>query len=354
MSLFDGAILLLLAATVALLVWIALRLGRDRSNERMISSLELLKAELFSRQADSALSLRDSLDKANQALNQRLAEGTSSLDRRMAVLGEIEHRLGELATQAANIEKIGQNIQSLSDLLRPPKSRGGVGELLLENLLSQILPPALFELQHRFPDGARVDAAVKLGDVILPIDAKFPMEAFERLQKAPDDAQLQKAFSRSLKLHIDAIADKYIRPAAKTTTFAVMYIPAEAVYYQLVTQTDQEGYDYALSRRVIPSSPGHLYTLLASVATLQAELHLFGGGVAEATRRLMAQVGDVVDTSERLLKQHQRVEGSLRQLSGAFDKARREAESIRNQLEKMRQPFDATSTSPDPDAPPGS
>ncbi len=338
MDISTAVLIAIGVAILACLVWIAIRMRPNQSEQSFQAAVDLLKAELISQQADSLLTLRQSIDTANQIVNDRLAEGTSSLDRRMAVLAEIQNQLGELREQTGHIEAVGKNIQSLSDLLRPPKLRGAVGELFLENILGQILPPAAFKMQYRFDNGQRVDAIVRLSDRLLPIDAKFPLEDFERLQKEPDDATLQKQFSKSFRKHIDAIADKYIRPDEKTTDFAVMYVPAEAVYYQLISQANQEGFEYALSRRVIPSSPGHLYAFLASVATLQAELALAGGEAGESSRRVRAGLDQLYEMTEKLAKHHTRMESSLRTLSGGFNNARAELDSIRLQLEKLRSP----------------
>jgi DNA recombination protein RmuC len=326
-------------AIMACLIWIGLRLQANQTDQSLPAAVELLKAELISQQAESLLTLRQSIDTANKIVNDRLAEGTSSLDRRMAVLADIQTQLGELREQTDHIEAVGKNIQSLSDLLRPPKLRGGIGELFLENILGEILPKSAFEMQYRFGAGQRVDAIVKLSDRLLPIDAKFPLEDYERLQKEPDDPTLQKRFSQSFRKHIDAIADRYIRPDEKTTDFAVMYVPAEAVYYQLISQSNQDGFQYALSRRVIPSSPGHLYAFLASVATLQAELALAGGEAGQNNRRVRAGLDQLYEMTEKLAKYHTQMESSLRALNGKFDHARGELDSIRLQLEKLRGPL---------------
>ncbi len=341
MDTLTAVIFLFLAVILAVLVWVALLLRRGRSDrgERLEAAVELLKAELLGRQSESILALRASLDDANKIINDRLAEGTTSLDRRMAVLGEIENHLGRLSTQATNIETLGRNIQSLSDLLRPPKLRGSVGELFLENLLAQILPRKLYEIQYRFSTGVRVDAVVRLGDMLLPIDAKFPLESFERLRREPGNPSLQKEFARTLRKHVDDIASKYIRPAENTTPFAIMYIPAEAVYHQLVTQADQDGFDYALSRRIIPSSPGHLYAFLSSLTVIHAELTLAGGELARDAREMTARIDQLVETTERLTKFHTRMEGSLRSLSAAFDHARKSVSELRGQLAGIRAPY---------------
>jgi DNA recombination protein RmuC len=334
--------LVLLAGILATLIWLAARMRRDApvgTADQLEAAVALLKADLVSSQTESLLALRSSLDTANQMINDRLSEGTVSLDRRMAVLGEIQTQLGKLTIQTDNIEAVGKNIQSLSDLLRPPQLRGAVGELLLDNILSQILPRAAYEIQHRFANGLRVDAVIKVGKRLLPVDAKFPMEAFERLQTSSDDPDLQKQFSQSFHKHIDAIAEKYLQPEEGTTDFAVMYIPAEAVYYQLISQAHQEGFEYALAHRVIPSSPGHLYAFLASVATLYSEISLAGGELSESGARIRAGIDRLLETSERLARFHSRMEGSLRGLTAGFDRARSELDQIRLQLEKLREPF---------------
>ena len=336
---------LLWLAVLLVLIWIALRLRPVRTEQvtdRLESSVALLKADLIARQTESLLALRDSIDTANRIINERLAEGTSSLDRRMSVLGEIETQLGKLAVQADNIEAVGRNIQSLSDLLRPPQLRGAVGEMLLENILAQILPVAAFEMQYRFADGLRVDAVIKVGERLLPIDAKFPLETFERLQKEPDNNTLQREFAQTLRKHVDSIAGKYIRPGEKTLDFAIMYIPAEAVYYQLVTQSPQAAFEYALSKRVIPSSPGQIYAFLATVAALHAEVSAAGLELSENSRQIRSGIEQLAEATARLARFHGRMEGSLRSLTVGFDKARIELDQIRLQVERLRQPFGRT------------
>jgi DNA recombination protein RmuC len=349
LDVLTGVLLLLLVANFVVTMWLVFQWRSSRmsgADQSVESALQLVGAEIIGKQTESLLGLRRSLDDANRLLNERLAEGTSSIDRRMAVLGEIENRLGQLSAQATAIEDVGRNIQSLSELLRPPKLRGAIGEIFLENILSQILPTAMYSVQHRFESGARVDAAIRLGRRWLPIDAKFPMEAFERLKNEPESQTFRKEFASSLRKHIDDIAGKYIRPGEDTTEFALMYIPAEAVYHELVNQENEDILNYAFSQRVIPSCPGHLYAFLSSVATVYAELSLAGSTVTESTRRLLAGVSALVETTDRLAGFHDRMESSLRTLSTGFDRARRELSQARQQLDRLREP---QATTPDAD-----
>jgi len=321
---------------VLLVLYFTYRSGQsDSKGPELETALSALRSELLEKQTELLLGFRTSLDQGQQVINERLAEGTSSMDRRLSVLSEIENRLGRLATQTANIENIGKNIQSLSELLRPPKLRGQLGELLLENILAQVLPPSAYELQYRYPAGQRVDAVVKLHDRVMPLDAKFPMESFQRLAQTPEDQRMRKEFESSFKKQIDSLADKYIKPEENTTDFAVMYIPAEGVYHEFVSNKNLGAFEYALSKRVIPSSPGHLYAFLASVSMLYAQLSLAGGDLAESSRIMVAGLRDLGELLNNMVKHHDRIEGSLRNINTAFDKTRRDLALSRNALEKL-------------------
>ena len=349
----DVTIVLIIAAVVlnlGLLVWVVLRTGRLEPQDNSLqfdSAIQLLKAELVSRQSQALLDLRGSIDSANRIINERLAEGAGALDKRLSVFGKIETKLGQLSEQAANIESVGRNIQSLSDLLRPPKSRGKLGELLLENLLAQIFPRALFETQYRFADGLRVDAVIRLGDRLLPIDAKFPLEAYERLVASPDDKSCRRDFNQTFKKHVDAISSRYVKPDQKTTDFAILYVPAEAVYYQLISQEDSSAFEYALEKKVVPSSPGHLYGFLASLAAIYSEISLAQDSLDRGSRWLVTGINGLKETSDRLDKLHRRMEGSLRSLNAGFEKARLELNQIHLQLEKLREPVASVSETAD-------
>ncbi|MFZ5979009.1 MAG: DNA recombination protein RmuC [Candidatus Zixiibacteriota bacterium] len=340
MDLLTVIILILLAASLSLTVWLLVSLHRTKrlpDDKNFESVLQLLKAELINNQTESLLTLRDSLDNANRLLNERLAEGNRNLDERMAFIGEIENKLGQLAVQTKNIESIGKNIQSLSQLLRPPKVRGGLGEMLLENLLREILPAGLYETQYKFAGGQRVDAIIKIGDRLLPVDAKFPLESYERVLETPDNENARKEFTRSLKKHIDDISQKYLRPDEKTLDFAVMFIPSEGVYYQFISQKDENGLEYALSRKIVPSSPGHLYAFLASVSSLYAALGLNENGLA-GSRRLLNRINDLKETLGGIRKLLERMEGSLRALSLNFEKVRSESVRMQTQLDRLQEP----------------
>ncbi len=340
----DGVTIIIiggLAVVVVLLV--SLLVGQRKRDtdvpQRIELVLEKLKSELLEKQLEGLVSLRDSMDSAGRMMNERLAEGTGAIDKRMELLVDIEHKLGQLQTQAENIEAVGKNIQSLSDLLKPPKLRGQLGEMLLENMLAQILPRSMFSTQHRFASGKRVDAVVKLADRLLPIDSKFPLEPFERLRAEPDSSEARKEFVRALKKHVDDISSRYIHPSEDTTEVALMYIPSEAVYYRFISDDLETGFEYALSKHVIPSSPGHLYAFLASLAAVYAQAGLSGD-----SRKLSAGLNNLVEALGRFTKLHERMEGSVRALTSSLSHGRDEINGMTTQLQQLREPAQSDET----------
>jgi DNA recombination protein RmuC len=190
------------------------------------------------------------------------------------VFGDLRGQLGQVAEMATRMEALGREIDELQGILKAPKLRGQMGEWQLEEFLRQVLPPGFFELQYRFADGQAVDAVIKLRDHLVPVDAKFPLESFKRLLAAEDDTArrtARKEFERSVKGRIDEIA-KYIRPGEGTFEFALMFIPAENVYYEAfvregVSADERSLLNDAIARRVVPVSPNSFYAYLLTIAT---------------------------------------------------------------------------------------
>jgi DNA recombination protein RmuC len=211
----------------------------------------------------------DALASASGELPRTVAEGAALQARSMA---DVKENLGRLAEATARLEVMGQSVKEVRDLLKVPHLRGTVGEVWLEELLRQVFPPSRFAMQYTLATGERVDAAVFVGDRIVPIDAKFPLEACQRMMRADANAMAKerRAFRRALHERIDEIADRYIRPADGTFDFALMYVPAEAVYYEAVVREEPQGSDpsiveYAIGRRVLPVSPHTFYAFLTVV-----------------------------------------------------------------------------------------
>src|SRR6185503_9278283 len=214
-----------------------------------------LRAQLSHALDHGAQSIQQQLGQMIAHVNERLRENAEVLNRTQQSLGErldnaarvvgnVQRSLGGLEEANRKIYEVGKDIASLQEILRAPKLRGGLGEFFLEDLLGQILPAEHFSTQHGFRSGEKVDAVVRLGRSLVPVDAKFPLENFKRILAATSDeesARAKRQFAADVKKHIDAIAAKYILPDEGTYDFALMYIPAENVYYETIIADEAAG-----------------------------------------------------------------------------------------------------------------
>jgi DNA recombination protein RmuC len=233
-------------------------------------------------------------EEVGQQVGQQIADTTK-------VFGEVSKSLGELKQQTQQMQEVGKNISSLQDLLRAPKFRGGFGELLLERLLADIgLPRDNYSLQYEFRNGETVDAVIRIGGKLVPIDSKFPLEDFQRILAAKEEEQaaLRKQFIRRIKNHIDNVT-KYILPDENTFDFALMYIPAENVYYETILRGTEESeiYSYSLQKRAIPVSPNSLYAYLQVIILGLKGLHI-EAAANEIQGRLGRLQGDLANFQE--------------------------------------------------------
>jgi DNA recombination protein RmuC len=173
------------------------------------------------------------------------------LDFATRTMSQLQRNLGEMS-------EIGKGIRTLQDFLQSPKLRGGIGEEVLKEMIGQTFPKNAFHLQYSFKSGVKVDAVLKTDAGLLCIDSKFPMDNFKALVN--EEPGSKSAFISDIKKHITDISTKYILPEEGTMDFALMYIPSEAVYYEVVSI--QELSTFARRLRVYPVSPNTLYAHL--------------------------------------------------------------------------------------------
>jgi DNA recombination protein RmuC len=304
--------------------------------------------EKIAQQVSSAASLqqqleaiRTSSDGARNVLQDSLQKGhatlTQSLQSTSDTLNKLHNQIGQIITASSQMQKVGDEVKRLQEILASPKLRGGLGEWSLDNLLSQILPRGSYQLQYEFKDGQKVDALVVLADYAVPIDAKFPLSNFELLLKADTDDQrirLRKKFHADVIDRIDEIAEKYIRPAEGTVDFALMYIPAENVYYEVIIQYPDDTKNilqYALDKKVVPVSPNLLYAYLMTVAMglhgLQIEKQ--AGEIRQNLKTLTGSLADFTDTWDVLGKH-------LRNAYSQYDEGQKKLDRFSMQLEQIQ------------------
>jgi len=247
---------------------------------------ELKKPEEDNATLEWLKTTQSSIDSMNKTLNDAMRSSSMEMTK---VLQENSKQLNDRLTKAAEViqgvskgvgemSEIGRNMKELQEFLKSPKLRGNIGEEVLKDLIGQMFPKNSFNLQYQFKSGEKVDAAIKTDGGILPIDSKFPMENFQKMTKSETKEEkviFEKEFIRDVKKHIDAISKKYILPDEGTMDFALMYVPSESVYYELVNLT--ELMDYARRARIYVVSPStlyaHLQTILLSFEGKKIESH---------------------------------------------------------------------------------
>jgi DNA recombination protein RmuC len=291
-------LIITLAALVIVAIFINKKLTDIKANQKPSDELLEIIRMLQTGSKEDRRMLMDSLQKNTQSLNERL-------DNAARVISQVQRNIGEMS-------EIGRGMKDLQEFLRSPKLRGNIGEQVLKELLGQFLPKASFSLQYTFKSGEKVDAAIKTSAGIIPVDSKFPMENFRKMMSAQTDAEkkiYEKEFEINVRKHIDDISRKYILTEEGTIDYALMYIPSEAEYYEVVN--NQELFDYAGEKRVLPVSPTTFY------AYLRAILMSFEGQKIEAKAR------DILSSLRAIRKDYTKVEDNLstlqRHLNNAYN-----------------------------------
>jgi DNA recombination protein RmuC len=344
----SGTVLIGLALAILLLGVGAAALFLARAKESGARLDQVLAETARTREAAQSVDrrfeeLRRGMEARVGGVEKRLDTGQQSiaehLGRSGSLLQEVGEKLGRLHEASQRIEKLAGEVTRLEDLLKPPKLRGTLGEMFLEQALGQALPPGSFATQHPLGDGVIVDAVVFVQDRMVPIDSKFPLENFRRAREVEDEGEKKRArqqFARDVKKHVDGIAEKYIRPAAGTCDFALMYVPAEAVYAEIAADGEEAALaDYAAARRVIPVSPRLLYAYLSTVA-----LGLRGIELQENAKEVHQNLADLSRLWERVGGPLDKLGGHLVNAQKQFDETSKAFERFTNRLETIAEKAD--------------
>ncbi len=278
-----GLFALFIITLTAVVLWFRSKIERIK-NEKNEISIRMEKIDQKISEVTDALinnlsnqlrmmadNFRGSIGAVQRSFDQRLHESTQRLDVASKSYAEVKAQLAELQQHTKRVWEVGKDISSLQEILRAPKLRGSIGEIILESVLSQTLPEANFDTQYMFKSGAKVDAVVKLKEYIIPVDSKFPLENFKKAIESSEEKErefFKRLFFIDVKKHIDSISKKYILPDEGTIDFALMYIPAENVYYEIIKSSSGSSdiCEYSWSKRVIPVSPNTLHIYLQTIA----------------------------------------------------------------------------------------
>lgn len=296
MSLFE-VVMLVLVLFLGIGLWLSLeKLKASQLNQGPL--LDWLKTTTQSLQ-QSDKNVTDTLQKSYQSLNERLDHATRVI--------------GELKLETGKFSEIGRSMQSLQEFLNSPKLRGNLGEQILADLIAQVLPKDAFGLQHRFHTGDIVDAVIKTRAGLIAVDSKFPMENYTKWTHAtakPEQETYSKLFDGDVKKHLKAIASKYILPAEETVDFALMYIPAESIYYE-ITANRPEINKEAQQLRVLLVSPSTFYAFLRTIL-----VSFEGQRIAKEAQAILTQLRTVQKDTTHF---GEKLETLNRHLTNAFN-----------------------------------
>lgn len=253
-------------------------------------------------------------DKIDRRLDQTMTDFNRRLETTSNVISQVQRSIGEFS-------EIGRSMTDIQNLLKSPKLRGGIGEQVLSNILQDFLPKSMYQAQFSFRDGMKVDFILKTQKGLIPIDSKFPVENYQKFLLSNNDGEQKKfhaTFITDVKSHIKAIGDKYIKPDEGTIDYAVMYVPSESVYYEIISTT--EIYDLSKKHRVLLVSPMSFY------AFLRVLLVSFEG------ERIEEKAKEILSVLQSLQKDYQ-------QTSKSFDLLQKHMTNAYNQLSLVTKNF---------------
>lgn len=204
-----------------------------------------------------------------QTITESTGQVSQQLNSATKIISDLMKQVGEMKEGANQIKTIGQSIAKLEDLFSIQQFRGKFGEVMLENMIKDAVPKEYYEFQFEFKNRKKVDAIIKINDKILPIDSKFPLDNYKKMFEVKDEDEkkkIKKDFIKDVRDRVDEIAKNYIQPAEDTLDFAIMYIPSESIYYELITD-ESEILNYMRERKVVPVSPNLLHAYLSVINT---------------------------------------------------------------------------------------
>jgi DNA recombination protein RmuC len=339
------------AAVIAVLggfgIFVALRARAVPS-----AQAEMLRKEMQAQLAVQSQATAAQISQLAQSLTAQLGQVTQQVQSGMASVGTLAtsaqktvseqlqastQMLGSIRQQLGEVQQAGHELSAaakqIEDVLGGAKTRGTLGEVALDRILADTLPRASYETQFRFSTGEIVDAVVRLSDKLLPIDSKFPLDGYRRLLEQGEECR--KDFANAVRLHAESIAKKYILPGEETLDIALMFVPSEGVYYELLRSADGKGTpldEYCRTRCVVPVSPSTLFAHLKIIF-----LGLQGIQIEENAKRLLASLSGLKKQMDHFGEVYDRLGNHLRNAQQSYSDADRKLERARASLEELAQ-----------------
>lgn len=321
-----------------------------QSSERSIQSLTSLIASQTQTTQQTLASVSSEvsqrLDLITRQVADRLAENSGALlstskevnDRISSVqttFAGLQKQVGEMTAQSRQLAELSHSIAQLQNVFSAPKLRGGFGETQLETLLATVFARDQFAMQYRFPSGDIADAVLHFPQGMVAVDSKFSLENFRRISQAPSEADAKAArrdFIKDVRRRVDEVAAKYIRPADGTVPFALMYIPAENVYYEAVIRNgdDNDLYEYCLSRRVVPVSPNTLYAYLQTIL-----VGLNSMRVSQRAESVLKEIQSLELELEKFNDVYGKLGTHLKNATRAYDDGTRELSKLESRVQSL-------------------
>lgn len=348
---FTVILSLLGLVIIGLLVLVFYLLFRQSNARNFQQNFDDLQDRLDGKLDRNTSFIQERVEFLSKRVDDRLGESTKQaadsgkhvsdrLDKAASVFGKLQESLGKLHESNEKIYDVGKDINSLQEILRSPKARGSLGEFFLADLLSEMLPRERYELQYRFKNNEQVDAIVRVGDSILSIDSKFPLENFRRLINSKNEQErhsLKKGFISDVKKHIDSIAKKYIQPEEGTFDFAFMYIMAENVFYEIISRDDETGQgeslqSYAMKKRVIPASPNSFYAYLMAL-----NYALRGERMQKNIFDILSQMRHLAVDLDKFREEFRKIGVHLGNLRGSYESSEKKLNRYQDRVERIQE-----------------
>jgi DNA recombination protein RmuC len=284
---------------------------------------------------DTTLQLLGAVNQILSSVSNLIGQSSNQFEGLTNLLNELSTKLGYFQEQANQIKNVGQSISRLEDLFKVPQFRGKFGEILLEKIIEETLPKEFYEFQYKLGNGQVVDAIIKFQDRILPIDSKFPLNNYLKIMESDNQDQkekLKKEFLKDVRNRINEIASKYILPNQGTFNFAIMYIPSETIYYEVVS--DEETISYMIEKKVVPASPTVFYAklMIFLIGFKALEVEKNAKNIIDYLSRLEKEISQLIELYKTL-------GNHIKNVSSKYNETLQKLESIKDLIKIITKNF---------------